>query len=261
MKTLGFIIDGAHGSGKDTTARMMMHLIARKVYHPTLYDDYTYESMLDTERHFYGDGYTPFTVDKCPISMKSCYYNIPIIRFADSMKESLSKLTGLPLFVFHDREYKDSIIRLDASTGGIVLVNDIDDREPDTIYSKDFNIRVLMYNYTLACKKHIDPYVFARATLQKQAIIKSNTDYDNFVYLFTDIIAKEEREAAHILTDNMVYITLQRLQPEETGKLVEYTTHDNKYIIRSRDNDIKGLYYTIKEFVDENIELLLNKTK
>lgn len=231
MKKFGIIISGDHGVGKDTAAKMLQEMFIRLNTYGTI-DRYQYEDYDNEDR--IPDVYNSTNGTR----------NIRPIRFADDMKRSLSTLTGIPLNCFHSRQFKDSHIAINSSTGGLLINphNDfISTANNITAGHSEYIIRDLMNEYHKDMKRLYGEYVFVNAAYYNISTSRISYEDNMEILLYTDCIDDIEMAGAkRISEDGVVVLSLYR-----SDKCKGVNKNSRNVIISSDERD---LFYKLKSY-------------
>ena len=234
-------IKGTKGSGKDTVADMIRYIMAAGTTQAS-YDNYIW-----------------FTKNR------DNEIDVPIIHFADKLKDDLSIIFGISRENFDDTEYKDKMY-YHFRTGSFIKKIDktvpvkeitIDDLCMGTLsewrlqYNDDcvIKIRTLMQYYgTDIMRNHIGVDVWIRSTINKAI---QHRDYYGFA-IIADVRFSNEAKAIYDVGGKIIHVI--------RGKLKDTVEHPSEHItLSAKDYEIEnngnlmGLFYKVLEFVKEEM--------
>lgn len=234
-------IKGTKGSGKDTVADMIRYIMAAGTTQAS-YDNYIW-----------------FT------KHRDSELDVPILHFADKIKDDLSLIFNINRSCFDDSKYKDELY-YHFRTGS--FIKKIDATVPiDEITIKDLaentlaklresfkddciiKLRTLMQYYgTEVMRNHIGKEVWVNSTINKAI---QNRDYYGFAVI-ADVRFVNEWQAIRNIGGKIVYVVRGRLEDKVEHSSEYITSNSSDYEIENNGN-LMGLFYKVLEFVKEEM--------
>lgn len=234
-------IKGTKGSGKDTVADMIRYIMS-----------------VGTTQASY-DNYIWFTKNR------DSEVDVPILHFADKIKDDLSLILNINRSCFDDSKYKDELY-YHFRTGsfiktigpsipvGEITINDLNKHtlsEWREEYKDDcaIKLRTLMQYYgTEVMRNHIGKEVWINSTINKAI---QHRDYYGFAVI-ADVRFVNEWQAVRTVGGKIVHVV--------RGKLEDKVEHSSEYITSSstdyeieNNGNLMGLFYKVLEFVKEEM--------
>ena len=234
-------IKGTKGSGKDTVADMIRYIMAAGTTQAS-YDNYIW-----------------FT------KHRDSELDVPILHFADKIKDDLSIIFGINRECFDDSKYKDELYyhfrtgsfikKIDATVpvDEITLNNlaqhtlaDLREQSKDDCVIK---VRTLMQYYgTEIMRNHIGKEVWVNSTINKAI---QNRDYYGFAVI-ADVRFVNEWQAIRNIGGKIVHVVRGRLEDKVEHSSEHITSSSSDYEIENNGN-LMGLFYKVLEFVKEEM--------
>ena len=234
-------VKGTKGSGKDTVADMIRYIMAAGTTQAS-YDNYIW-----------------FT------KHRDSELDVPILHFADKLKDDLSIMFGISRENFDDSKYKDEFY-YHFRTGSFIKKIDItvpvdeitlNDLTECTLadlrerYKDDcvIKLRALMQYYgTEVMRNHIGKEVWVNSTINKAI---QHRDYYGFAVI-ADVRFFNESKAIYDAGGKVIHVI--------RGRLEDKVEHSSEYIISSssdyeieNNGNLMGLFYKVLEFVKEEM--------
>ena len=234
-------IKGTKCSGKDTVADMIRYIMAAGTTQAS-YDNYIW-----------------FT------KHRDSELDVPIIHFADKIKDDLSIIFGINRECFDDSKYKDELYyhfrtgsfikKIDATVpvDEITLNNlaqhtlaDLREQSKDDCVIK---VRTLMQYYgTEIMRNHIGKDVWINSTINKAI---RHRDYYGFTVI-ADVRFVNEWQAIRNIGGKIVHVVRGRLEDKVEHSSEYITSSSSDYEIENNGN-LMGLFYKVLEFVKEEM--------
>ena len=234
-------VKGTKGSGKDTVADMIRYIMAAGITQAS-YDNYIW-----------------FTKNR------DGELDVPILHFADKIKDDLSLILNINRSCFDDSKYKDELY-YHFRTGS--FIKKIDATVPiDEITIKDLaentlaklresfkddciiKLRTLMQYYgTEVMRNHIGKEVWINTTINKAI---QHRDYYGFAVI-ADVRFVNEWQAVRNVGGKIVHVVRGRLEDKVEHSSEHITSSSSDYEIENNGN-LMGLFYKVLEFVKEEM--------
>lgn len=234
-------VKGTKGSGKDTVADMIRYIMAAGTTQAS-YDNYIW-----------------FT------KHRDSELDVPILHFADKLKDDLSIMFGISRENFDDSKYKDEFY-YHFRTGSFIKKIDItvpiaeitlNDLAQHTLadlreQSKDdcvIKVRTLMQYYgTEIMRNHIGKDVWINSTINKAI---QHRDYYGFAVI-ADVRFVNEWQAIRNVGGKIIHVVRGRLEDNVEHSSEYITSSSSDYEIENNGN-LMGLFYKVLEFVKEEM--------
>lgn len=234
-------VKGTKGSGKDTVADMIRYIMAAGITQAS-YDNYIW-----------------FTKNR------DSELDVPILHFADKIKDDLSIIFGINRECFEDAKYKDemyyhfrtgSFIKKIDSTVPVDEIT-LTDLSHDSLaglraINKDdciIKLRTLMQYYgTEIMRNQIGNDVWIRSTINKAI---QNKDYYGFAVI-ADVRFFNESKAIYDAGGKVIHVIRGRLEDKVEHSSEYITSYVKDYEIENNGN-LMGLFYKVLEFVKEEM--------
>lgn len=235
-------VKGTKGSGKDTVADMIRYIMAAGTTQAS-YDNYIW-----------------FT------KHRDNELDVPILHFADKIKDDLSLILNINRTCFDDSKYKDElyyhfrtgsfITEKNVKFGNVFLItneilNDISLAQIRLMYKDDcvIKIRTLMQYYgTEIMRNHIGIDVWVNSTINKAIQYR---DYYGFAVI-ADVRFVNEWQAVRNVGGKIVHVVRGRLEDKVEHSSEYITSSSSDYEIENNGN-LMGLFYKVLEFVKEEM--------
>lgn len=235
-------VKGTKGSGKDTVADMIRYIMSAGTTQAS-YDNYIW-----------------FTKNR------DKELDVPILHFADKIKDDLSELLGINRECFDTHEYKDSKYYLFQNKSFVTSKEQIenprheitlDDLKENTLanWRESFNdnciikLRTLMQYYgTEVMRNHIGKEVWVNSTINKAIQYR---DYYGFA-IIADVRFVNEWQAVRNVGGKIVHVVRGRLEDKVEHSSEYITSSSSDYEIENNGN-LMGLFYKVLEFVKEEM--------
>ena len=234
-------VKGTKGSGKDTVADMIRYIMAAGTTQAS-YDNYIW-----------------FTKNR------DSELDVPILHFADKIKDDLSLILNINRSCFDDSKYKDELYyhfrtgSFIKKTDAIVPIEEItlDYLNHDTLanlrdaYKDDciIKLRTLMQYYgTEVMRNHIGKEVWINSTINKAI---QNRDYYGFAVI-ADVRFVNEWQAVRNVGGKIIHVVRGRLEDKVEHSSEYITSSSSDYEIENNGN-LMGLFYKVLEFVKEEM--------
>lgn len=235
-------IKGTKGSGKDTVADMIRYIMAAGTTQAS-YDNYIW-----------------FT------KHRDSELDVPILHFADKIKDDLSLILNINRTCFDDSKYKDElyyhfrtgsfITEKNVKFGNVFLItneilNNLSLAQIRLEHRDDcvIKLRTLMQYYgTEIMRNNIGADVWVRSTINKAI---QNRDYYGFAVI-ADLRFVNEWQAVREVGGKIIHVVRGRLEDkvEHSSEYITYSSSD--YEIENNGN-LMGLFYKVLEFVKEEM--------
>lgn len=235
-------IKGTKGSGKDTVADMIRYIMAAGTTQAS-YDNYIW-----------------FT------KHRDSELDVPILHFADKIKDDLSIMFGISRECFDNHEYKDIKYYLFQNNSFITPKEQkenprheiiLADLQENTLakWRESFNdnciikLRTLMQYYgTEIMRNHIGIDVWVNSTINKAI---QNRDYYGFAVI-ADVRFVNEWQAVRNVGGKIIHVVRGRLEDKVEHSSEYITSSSSDYEIENNGN-LMGLFYKVLEFVKEEM--------
>lgn len=235
-------VKGTKGSGKDTVADMIRYIMAAGITQAS-YDNYIW-----------------FTKNR------DSELDVPILHFADKLKDDLSIMFGIPRENFDSVEYKDekyyhfrtgSFMTEKIQRHNKLPIITIDNLKIDALvnwresYNDDclIKLRTLMQYYgTEVMRNNIGSDVWIRSTINK-AIEHKN--YYGFA-IIADVRFFNEAKSIYDVGGKVIHVIRGRLE-DKVEHSSEYITLSSKDYEIENNGNLMGLFYKVLEFVKEEM--------
>lgn len=234
-------IKGTKGSGKDTVADMIRYIMS-----------------VGTTQASY-DNYIWFTKNR------DGELDVPILHFADKIKDDLSLMFNINRTCFDDSKYKDELYyhfrtgSFIKKVDGIVPIPEItiEDLDKNTLAKwresfKDdcvIKLRTLMQYYgTEVMRNHIGKEVWINSTISKAI---QHRDYYGFAVI-ADVRFVNEWQAVRNVGGKIIHVVRGRLEDKVEHSSEYITSSSSDYEIENNGN-LMGLFYKVLEFVKEEM--------
>ena len=235
-------VKGTKGSGKDTVADMICYIMAAGITQAS-YDNYIW-----------------FTKNR------DGELDVPILHFADKIKDDLSIIFDINRECFDDAKYKDEmyyyfrtggfITEKNVNFGNIFLItNGILSNVNLAQIRLEHNdgcaikIRTLMQYYgTELMRNQIGNDVWIRSTINKAI---QNKDYYGFAVI-ADVRFFNESKAIYDAGGKVIHVIRGRLEDKVEHSSEYITSYVKDYEIENNGN-LMGLFYKVLEFVKEEM--------
>ena len=234
-------IKGTKGSGKDTVADMIRYIISVGTTQAT-YDNYIW----------------------CTKNRDS-ELDVPILHFADKIKDDLSIILNINRECFDDSKYKDELYyhfrtgsfikKIDATVPiDEITLNNLTQctlAELRESYKDDcvIKLRTLMQYYgTEVMRNHISKDVWITSTINKAI---RNRDYYGFAVI-ADVRFYNEWQAVRNIGGKIIHVVRGRLEDKVEHSSEYITSSSSDYEIENNGN-LMGLFYKVLEFVKEEM--------
>ena len=234
-------VKGTKGSGKDTVADMIRYIMEAGTTQAS-YDNYIW-----------------FTKNR------DGELDVPILHFADKIKDDLSLILNINRSCFDDSKYKDELY-YHFRTGS--FIKKIDATVPiDEITIKDLaentlaklresfkddcviKLRTLMQYYgTEVMRNHIGKEGWVNSTINKAIQLR---DYYGFAVI-ADVRFVNEWQAVRNVGGKIVHVVRDRLEDKVEHSSEYITSSSSDYEIENNGN-LMGLFYKVLEFVKEEM--------
>lgn len=234
-------IKGTKGSGKDTVADIIRYIMAAGTTQAS-YDNYIW-----------------FTKNR------DSEVDVPILHFADKIKDDLSLILNINRSCFDDSKYKDELY-YHFRTGS--FIKKIDVTVPiDEITIKDLakntlvklresfkddcviKLRTLMQYYgTEVMRNHIGKEVWVNSTINKAI---QHRDYYGFAVI-ADVRFVNEWQAVRNVGGKIIHVVRGRLEDKVEHSSEYIASSSTDYEIENNGN-LMGLFYKVLEFVKEEM--------
>ena len=234
-------VKGTKGSGKDTVADMIRYIMSAGTTQAS-YDNYIW-----------------FT------KHRDSELDVPILHFADKIKDDLSIIFGVNRECFDDSKYKDELY-YHFRTGS--FIKKIDVTVPvDEITLKELNehslaewrekykddcvikLRTLMQYYgTEIMRNHVGADVWITSTINKAI---QHRDYYGFAVI-ADVRFVNEWQAVRNVGGKIIHVVRGRLEDKVEHSSEYITSSSSDYEIENNGN-LMGLFYKVLEFVKEEM--------
>ena len=234
-------VKGTKGSGKDTVADMIRYIMSAGTTQAS-YDNYIW-----------------FTKNR------DRELDVPILHFADKIKDDLSIILNINRECFDDGKYKDEFY-YHFRTGSFIKKIDatvpIDEITLDNLaqctlaelresYKDDcvIKLRTLMQYYgTEVMRNHIGKEVWVNSTINKAI---RHRDYYGFA-IIADVRFVNEWQAVRNVGGKIVHVVRGRLEDKVEHSSEYITSSSSDYEIENNGN-LMGLFYKVLEFVKEEM--------
>lgn len=235
-------VKGTKGSGKDTVADMICYIMAAGITQAS-YDNYIW-----------------FTKNR------DGELDVPILHFADKIKDDLSIIFGINRECFNDAKYKDEmyyhfrtgsfITEKNVSFSNILLItneilNNASLAQICLMYKDDcvIKLRTLMQYYgTEIMRNQVGNDVWVRCTINKAI---QNKDYYGFAVI-ADVRFFNEWQAVRNVGGKIIHVVRGRLEDKVEHSSEYITSSSSDYEIENNGN-LMGLFYKVLEFVKEEM--------
>lgn len=234
-------IKGTKGSGKDTVADMIRYIMSVGTTQAT-YDNYIW-----------------FTKNR------DNELDVPILHFADKIKDDLSIILNINRECFDDSKYKDELYyhfrtgsfikKIDATVPiDEITLNNLAQHtlaELRESYKDDcvIKLRTLMQYYgTEVMRNHISKDVWITSTINKAI---RNRDYYGFAVI-ADVRFVNEWQAVRNVGGKIIHVIRGRLEDKVEHSSEYITSSSSDYEIENNGN-LMGLFYKVLEFVKEEM--------
>ena len=235
-------VKGTKGSGKDTVADMIRYIMAAGTTQAS-YDNYIW-----------------FTKNR------DSELDVPILHFADKIKDDLSLILNINRGCFDDGKYKDElyyhfttgsfITEKNVKFGNIFLItneilNNVTLAQIRLEYKDDcvIKLRTLMQYYgTEVMRNHIGKEVWVNSTINKAIQLR---DYYGFAVI-ADVRFVNEWQAVRNVGGKIVHVVRGRLEDKVEHSSEYITSSSSDYEIENNGN-LMGLFYKVLEFVKEEM--------
>lgn len=235
-------IKGTKGSGKDTVADMIRYIMAAGTTQAS-YDNYIW-----------------FT------KHRDNELDVPILHFADKIKDDLSLILNINRTCFDDSKYKDElyyhfrtgsfITEKNVKFGNVFLItneilNNVSLAQIRLEHRDDcvIKLRTLMQYYgTEIMRNNIGADVWVRSTINKAI---QNRDYYGFAVI-ADVRFVNEWQAVREVGGKIVHVVRGRLEDKVEHSSEYITSSSSDYEIENNGN-LMGLFYKVLEFVKEEM--------
>ena len=235
-------VKGTKGSGKDTVADMIRYIMAAGTTQAS-YDNYIW-----------------FTKNR------DGELDVPILHFADKIKDDLSLILNINRGCFDDGKYKDElyyhfttgsfITEKNVKFGNIFLItneilNNVTLAQIRLEYKDDcvIKLRTLMQYYgTEVMRNHIGKEVWVNSTINKAIQLR---DYYGFAVI-ADVRFVNEWQAVRNVGGKIVHVVRGRLEDKVEHSSEYITSSSSDYEIENNGN-LMGLFYKVLEFVKEEM--------
>ncbi len=235
-------VKGTKGSGKDTVADMIRYIMAAGTTQAS-YDNYIW-----------------FTKNR------DSELDVPILHFADKIKDDLSFIFGINRECFDNSDYKDNkyycfelkafltekmlkeVPRVEITLGDLQENTLAKWRESygDTCVIK---LRTLMQYYgTEVMHNHIGKEVWINSTINKAI---QHRDYYGFAVI-ADVRFVNEWQAVRNVGGKIIHVVRGRLEDKVEHSSEYITSSSSDYEIENNGN-LMGLFYKVLEFVKEEM--------
>lgn len=235
-------VKGTKGSGKDTVADMIRYIMAAGTTQAS-YDNYIW-----------------FTKNR------DGELDVPILHFADKIKDDLSFIFGINRECFDNSDYKDNkyycfelkafltenmlkeVPRVEITLGDLQENTLAKWRESygDTCVIK---LRTLMQYYgTEVMRNHIGKEVWINTTINKAI---QHRDYYGFAVI-ADVRFVNEWQAVRNVGGKIIHVVRGRLEDKVEHSSEYITSSSSDYEIENNGN-LMGLFYKVLEFVKEEM--------
>ena len=235
-------VKGTKGSGKDTVADMIRYIMAAGTTQAS-YDNYIW-----------------FTKNR------DSELDVPILHFADKIKDDLSLILNINRSCFDDSKYKDElyyhfrtgsfITEKNVNFGNIFLItneilNNVTLAQIRLEYKDDcvIKLRTLMQYYgTEIMRNNIGADVWIRSAINKAI---QTRDYYGFAVI-ADVRFVNEWQAVREVGGKIIHVVRGRLEDKVEHSSEYITSSSSDYEIENNGNLI-GLFYKVLEFVKEEM--------
>jgi len=235
-------VKGTKGSGKDTVADMIRYIMAAGTTQAS-YDNYIW-----------------FTKNR------DGELDVPILHFADKIKDDLSLILNINRTCFDDSKYKDElyyhfrtgsfITEKNVNFGNIFLItneilNNVTLAQIRLEHKDDcvIKLRTLMQYYgTEVMRNHIGKEVWVNSTINKAIQYR---DYYGFAVI-ADVRFVNEWQAVRNVGGKIVHVVRGRLEDKVEHSSEYITSSSSDYEIENNGN-LMGLFYKVLEFVKEEM--------
>lgn len=235
-------VKGSKGSGKDTVADMIRYIMAAGTTQAS-YDNYVW-----------------FTKNR------DGELDVPVLHFADKIKDDLSIIFGINRECFDDAKYKDEMY-YHFRTGSFMSekmqrhnnlpVLTIDGLQRDNLinwresYKDDclIKLRTLMQYYgTEIMRNQVGNDVWVRCTINKAIEYR---EYYGFA-IIADVRFYNEEHAIYEVGGKVIHVVRERLK-DKVEHSSEYITSSSKNYEIENNGNLMGLFYKVLEFVKEEM--------
>ena len=235
-------VKGTKGSGKDTVADMIRYIMEAGTTQAS-YDNYIWF----TKHH-------------------DSELDVPILHFADKIKDDLSLILNINRTCFDDSKYKDElyyhfrtgsfITEKNIKFGNVFLItneilNNLSLAQIRLEHKDDcvIKIRTLMQYYgTEIMRNNIGADVWVRSTINKAI---QNRDYYGFAVI-ADVRFINEWQAVREVGGKIIHVVRGRLEDKVEHSSEYITSSSSDYEIENNGN-LMGLFYKVLEFVKEEM--------
>ena len=235
-------VKGTKGSGKDTVADMIRYIMAA-----------------GTTQASY-DNYVRFTKNR------DSELDVPILHFADKLKDDLSIIFGINRECFDSQEYKDEkyfhfrtrSFKTDKNIKEYMIPDiTLEDLKTNSLarwiesFKEDcvIKLRTLMQYYgTEIMRNNIGANVWVHSTINKAI---QHRDYYGFAVI-ADVRFVNEWQAVRNVGGKIVHVIRGKLEDKVEHSSEYITSNSTDYEIENNGN-LMGLFYKVLEFVKEEM--------